>query len=78
MARMNDRSPYPREWATAKLFRELNKYANLESFSWSINPEYSQPPISANDIREATRLYRQTWLQPIINELARRAKVELC
>lgn len=78
MARMNDNSAYPERWTTAKLFRELNKYANLESFSWDFSPHLNNNPVAnANDVREVTRLYRKTWLQPIINELARRAKVEL-
>lgn len=78
MPRMNDRSPYPREWTTAKLFRELNSYANLESFSWEHNATWGgSRPRDADDVREVTLVYRQSWLQPIINELARRAKVEL-
>lgn len=73
MARMNDSSPHVNRWTTAKLFAELNKLANLESFSMfvydGINAKGDE---CADAIREATRLYRQTWMQPIIDELERR------
>lgn len=80
MARMDDNSPYPQRWTTAKLFRELNKYANLETFGSCFRDEpvsFGCQQESADFIREETRLYRRSWLQPIINELARRAKVSL-
>lgn len=77
MSRRNDNSPYPRDWTTRKLFRELDKTANLEGFYWRINPDYCQPPTHADDIREITRLYRKTWMLPIIIELAKRMKIEL-
>ncbi|AHJ10757.1 hypothetical protein P106B_74 [Rhizobium phage vB_RglS_P106B] len=74
MARMNDNSTYVGRWTTAKLFAELNKSANLESFSMSdMNGIATKRGNEcANAIREATRLYRETWMQPIINELERR------
>lgn len=76
MARRNDNSPYVSQWSTAKLMRELNRTANLSDFVWQVGWK-EQPPKIAEDIREATRLYRKSWMQPIINELAKRLKVEL-
>jgi hypothetical protein len=81
MPRMNDSSHSVDRWTSAKLFRELNKYANLASFGGNLPAEmmtdWKAGRDDGNAIREATRLYRQTYLQPIIDELARRAKVTI-
>lgn len=78
MARMNDTSPYLERWTNAKLLRELNRIANFERFDCLdvTDPEKTMPHTGAA-VREATRIYRGSWLQPIIDELARRAKVTL-
>jgi len=83
MARYNDASPYCRRWTNAKLMAEANKYANLESFSVghyegdtvTFKPGWASQngsPDIADFCRERTRLYRQTYLQPILDEIQRR------
>jgi len=83
MARKNDSSPHPEDWTTAKLFKRLSALANLETFGGYLPAGYVGNGFpdgkgqDADTIREATRVYRQAWLQPVINELAKRAKVTL-
>jgi hypothetical protein len=82
MARYRDRSPHPRDWTNAKLMREARDFANMERFDGSLDLGLMKPfggkevhPTSnrAGDaIREATRLYRSSWLNPILDEIERR------
>lgn len=75
--RTNDNSIDVTRWSKEKLFRELNHRANFE------NNNYQLPLITGLNrddkaaIRQATKLYRETWVQPLIRELARRMKVDL-
>lgn len=84
MARYNDSSPHPDKWTNAKLMAETRKYANLESFSvgyneieatyragWHDQVNPSSPRIE-EFVRDQTRIYRQSWLVPILDELQRR------
>ncbi len=82
--RMNDQASSPQRWTNAKLFKELMNKANLESFSGNltVTPEQAIKDCdmfadAGDTIREATRLYRQSWMNPLIKELARRMKVTL-
>lgn len=81
--RCNDKSPHPRYWTNAKLMRGARKYANLESFSVGLyNGEEAAfkpgwkgqtgSPDVADFCREQTRLYRDSWLQPILDEIEKR------
>lgn len=72
MTRYNDMSIHPENWTNAKLMREARSKANLETFanSYPVNPEPDQQ--AAEYVREVTRLYRETWLKPILDEIERR------
>jgi hypothetical protein len=79
MARFNNSSPHPDKWTNAKLMAEARKYANLESFSGSCGVEHGQvvelkgfPHDNGPALRETTRIYRDSWLNPILDELQRR------
>lgn len=76
-------------WTTAKLMREINKYANLKSFAspyndiaadfkvgWHGQVNKDQPTVD-DFCRDQTRLYRATWMQPLLDELASRLDVSL-
>lgn len=84
MARYNNASCDHTKWTNAKLISEAKKYANLESFSvgynevagcyktgWHDQVNKDQMPIE-DFVREQTRLYRVTWLQPLLDEIERR------
>lgn len=77
MPRMNDSSPYSDRWTNAKLIRELRRTANMEHMSVHIPSDYKPASFSAGPddgdmIREATRLYRDSWMNPLIDEIERR------
>jgi len=83
MARYNDGSPHPDRWTNAKLMREARKYANLESFAVghydgdeiTFKPGWITQTCSPEIdkfCRDQTRLYRQNWLTPILDEIERR------
>jgi hypothetical protein len=73
--RYNDNSSDIRRWTNSKLIRRLKETANLETFSDSIF-DGVLPPVNGDEsskvIRERTRLYRESWMQPIIEEIERR------
>jgi hypothetical protein len=82
--RYNDQSTDVTRWTTTKLFRRLRETANLTTFGvdqneiaatykvgWHDQVNKDQPRID-DFIREQTRVYRQSWLDPIIDELERR------
>lgn len=54
------------------LIARLRETANLESYSEGLQGPDPEKPVSANVIREQTRIYRETWLAPIIDEIERR------
>lgn len=75
MARMDDLSSDYRRWTTAKLIREIRSKANLERFGGYLPEGYNCRGFPYDDgdaIREATRIYRESWLNPLIDELERR------
>lgn len=73
--RYNNMSSDYAKWSPQKLFARLRETANLESFCDSIF-DGDLPAVrgdeSATVMRERTRLYRESWMQPIIDELERR------
>ena len=83
MARYNDNSPYCERWTNRKLMAEARKYANMESMSighydgdeitfkpgWTGQVNAVDP---ADFARNVSRLYRETWLAPILDEIERR------
>lgn len=73
MARYNDRSPHPAKWTNAKLIERLTETANLQSLHYQPRLFGETPPeMDGDSIREVTRLYRDSWMQPIIDEIAKR------
>ena len=81
MARYDDLSPYPEKWTNAKLMREARSHAHLETFSvgyntipaiyregWHDQANKGQMPVE-EFCREQTRIYRETWLNPILDEI---------
>lgn len=76
MARYDDSSPHCDRWTNHKLISELNRTAHLETFSPSGICRTPVTIITGDDaqafILEETRLYRQSWLAPIIEEIERR------
>jgi hypothetical protein len=72
------------KWSTRKLIAEIKRLANFETFSvgWNDIPaEYKvgwheqvnpDAPRIEDFIRAQTRIYRDTWLNPLIEELERR------
>jgi hypothetical protein len=84
MAHYNDMSSDHTKWSKAKLLREIRKYANMESFSvgyneievaynvgWHEQVNKNMPSVE-DFCREQTRIYRESWLNPLIDELERR------
>jgi hypothetical protein len=49
-------------WSNRKLIAELRDKANLTRFDGD----------RGNPVREATRLYRETWMNPLLDEVERR------
>lgn len=83
MARYNDGSIYHEKWTNSKLMSEARKYANLESFSvgWydgeevTFKPGWASQtgsPEIADFCRERSRIYRETYLNPLLDEIERR------
>lgn len=64
--RRNDTSTDPARWTHAKLLRELRSKANLETFRTFATGD------GGDRIRKSTRLYRETWLAPLLDEVERR------
>lgn len=83
MARYNDQSSNHTHWTNRKLMAEVRKYSNLESFSVG---HYDGPDVAftrgwvgqvndtdpADFARDVSRLYRDSWLNPLLDELERR------
>ena len=75
MPRMDDNSSDCRRWTNRKLMREARKYANLESFGSYFRDEavtFGTQQESADFIRAETRIYRDSWLTPLLDEIERR------
>lgn len=75
MARFNDNSSDYTRWSNKRLFERLEETANLKTFCDSIfdgNLPAVMGEESSDVIRERTRLYRESWMQPIIEELKKR------
>lgn len=78
MARYNDTSSQIDKWTNRKLMSEARRHANLETFSAGTMRSFSQEPfpVAGDDpsdfVREETRLYRQSYLNPILDEIERR------
>ena len=73
--RYSDNSSDITKWSKQKLIARLRQTANLETFSDSIF-DGNLPNVCGEEasiaIRERTRLYRESWMQPIIDEIERR------
>lgn len=75
MARKIDSSPHPSDWTNAKLMREARRLANMEQFGGYLPEGYTArgfPHDDGDAIREATRLYRESWLDPVLDEIESR------
>lgn len=84
MARYNDASSDCARWTNAKLMSEARRLANFESFSVGFNEIEATYRVGWHDqvnpaapriedfVRNQTRLYRETWLKPILDEIERR------
>jgi hypothetical protein len=72
----NDNSPDCRQWSNRHLFWELRRVANFERFGPDTFVPEKTIDRTGDAFREATALYRKTWLDPLIDELARRLNVE--
>lgn len=76
--RYNDNSPHPERWTNAKLMARAMETANLKTFSGGL-PQDFRPDNNGGGfgddgdaIREATRLYRGSWMNPVLAEIERR------
>lgn len=67
MTRRNDNSPYIENWTNRKLIAEIRRIANFEKFG-----RLKDGKDIGDDIRENTRIYRNSWLNPLIEEIERR------
>ena len=61
-----------RDWSTAKLIREINGYANMTNFGASSKLREGETETAF--IRRATQSYRNSWLNPLIDELRLRTE----
>ena len=77
MGYRDDSSPHIDRWTNAKLFRELKRLLSMESARFNLPEGYSPAPYHNGDdtaaIAEATRVWRQSWVDPIVEELEKRA-----
>lgn len=76
MARYNDASSHPDRWTNAKLIRQLKAGAAYETAGLNLPEGYVPVPWHMGSdtpaIIEATRIYRQSWVDPIIAEIEKR------
>ena len=75
MPRYNDNSPHADRWTNAHLMREARRLANFENFGSFFRDEpvtFGNQKESADFIKAETRLYRETWLNPILDEIEKR------
>lgn len=75
--RRNDNSTDHTRWTNHKLMVELQRYADMTNMSVNLPENYVPQPWhrggnDAEAIREATRIYRVSWLDPLIAEATRR------
>ena len=75
MGRRNNASIHSEDWTNEKIFDELRRHVDMETFGSYFR---DQPIIlgcqaeSGDFIRAETRLYRQSWIHPLIDELQSR------
>jgi hypothetical protein len=75
MARHNDNSHDLRHWTNRKLIAEARRVANFENFGSYFRADavaIAAQGEAGDFIREETRLYRDTWLNPVLDEIERR------
>jgi hypothetical protein len=76
MARYNDLSSDCTRWTNRKLMHEARRLANFETFGASMIARGTILIATSDDatdfVREETRIYRATWLAPILDEIERR------
>lgn len=86
MAFCDDSSHDCARWSYAKLMREIRSFSNQERFSPSagdiaeiarLHHETRNNTVTTSDAteaayKEASRIYRETWLNPLLDELERR------
>lgn len=83
--RINNNSPAPSDWTMGYLIKQIHKYANMESMVVIFTSDELEAMtdarrklglaacgIHSEGIRNATYLYREGWLNPLLNELQRR------
>lgn len=71
----NDLSPDYERWTNAKLMREITRVASFEKFGDYFREAavtFGTQEDCGDFIRETTRIYRQTWLEPLLEEVTRR------
>ncbi len=56
----------------AQLIARLREVANLETFSTGLGRAGQTERPTSGEVRAATRLYRDTWLAPVLDEIERR------
>lgn len=56
-------------WSTAKLVREINGYANMTSFGVGPYVRQKDDEGATAFIQRQTQLYRNSWLNPLLDEL---------
>lgn len=84
MGYRNDASSDCTKWSNRKLIAEIDRLANFKDFSvgwntipasyrvgWHDQVNDGQPKVE-DFVRDQTRIYRDTWLNPLIAELKRR------
>jgi hypothetical protein len=77
--RRDNHSVDPSDWTMKHLVHKIELFANLSSFGTSrdeLKGHIEQSKSGGDAVRDATRLYRDTWLQPMIDELKLRLDVQ--
>lgn len=67
--------PTSERWTNRKLMAEARDHANLKGFGSYFRDDpvtFGCQDEASDFIRESTRLYRDTWLTPILDEIERR------
>lgn len=73
MAKRSHTSIYPESMTNNRLIELLREYANMEGFEPNTIRALDNPRgITGNEIRKASKLYRRSWLDPIIREIENR------
>lgn len=72
MARYDDTSMDVTRWTNRKLMAELRLKANLSTFQRLMVGSGENTALTADAIRNVTRPYRDSYLNPVIDEIERR------